>query len=112
MVEDGCWLRKDDGNHINLAELEAVVRGLSCGVKWGLKMMKVMTDSATVYGWVNSVINDSKVGGLGEMLARRRLSMVAELTSLYELHIDVILVKSEAIFLMCSPEYLRSGANL
>ena len=99
MVEDGCWLRKDDGNHINVAELEAVVRGLSCGIKWGLKSMKVMTDSATVYGWVNSVISDSKrpkVGGLGEMLTRRRLSMVAELISLYELHVEVILVRSEA----------------
>ena len=99
MVEDGCWLRKDDGNHINVAELEAVVRGLSCGIKWGLKSMKVMTDSATVYGWVNSVISDSKrpkVGGLGEMLTKRRLGMVAELISLYELHVEVILVRSEA----------------
>ena len=99
MVEDGCWLRKDDGNHINVAELEAVVRGLSCGIKWGLKSMRVMTDSATVYGWVNSVINDSKrpkVGGLGEMLTRRRLGMIAELISLYKLHVEVILVRSEA----------------
>jgi hypothetical protein len=99
MVEDGCWLRKDDGNHINVAELEAVVRGLSCGIKWELKSMKVMTDSATVYGWVKSVIKDSKrpkVGGLGELLTRRRLSMIAELIELYDLHVEVVLVKSEA----------------
>ena len=98
IVEDGCWRRKDDVNHINVAELEAVVRGLSCGIKWNLKSMRVMTDSATVFGWVNSVIHDSKrpkVNGLGEMLTRRRLSMISELISLYKLCIEVRLVKSE-----------------
>lgn len=98
IVEDGCWLRKDDGNHINIAELEAVVRGLSCGIKWHLKSMRVMTDSATVFGWVNSVIHDSKrpkVNGLGEMLTRRRLSMISELISLYELSVEIVLVRSE-----------------
>jgi hypothetical protein len=98
IVEDGCWLRKDDGNHINVAELEAVVRGLSCGVKWSLKSMRIMTDSATVFGWVNSVIHDSKrpkVNGLGEMLTRRRLGMISELISLYELSVELRLVRSE-----------------
>lgn len=98
IIEDGCWLRKDDGNHINVAELEAVIRGLSSGVKWNLKSVRVMTDSATVFGWVSSIINDSKrpkVSGLGEMLTRRRLSMISELISVYELQVELRLVKSE-----------------
>jgi transposase InsO family protein len=97
-VEDGCWLRKDDGSHINVAELEAVIRGISLGVKWGITKMHVMTDSATVYGWVKSIIVNSKrprVCGLGEMLIRRRLSMIAELVELYGLNVEMKLVKSE-----------------
>jgi len=43
--------------------------------------LSVYTDYATVYGWVQSVIKDSKrpkVSGLGEMLICRRLSMITE----------------------------------
>ena len=97
-VEDGCWLRKDDGNHINVAELEGVIRGISLGVKWGITKMCVVTDSATVYGWVKSIIANSKrpkVCGLGEMLIRRRLSMVAELVESYNIEVEMRLVKSE-----------------
>ena len=97
-VEDGCWLRRDERNHINVAELDGVIRGISCGVKWKIKDMCVVTDSATVYGWVKSIISNSKrpkVCGLGEMLIRRRLGMIAELIELYELDVQLKLVKSE-----------------
>ena len=98
IVEDAAWLRKDDGNHINVAELEAVIKGVSLAIKWNLTDIKVVTDSATVYGWVQSIVTDSKrpkVGGLGEMLIRRRLSMIAKLIEMYTLSIDMQLVKSE-----------------
>jgi len=97
-VEDGSWLRKDDGNHINVAELDAVIRGINSAVKWSLTSVTVVTDSATVYAWVQSIISNSKrpkVNGLGEMLIRRRLAMVAELIELYDLEVRVRLVKSE-----------------
>ena len=36
IAEDATWLRKpDDGAHINVAELEAVLKGISMGVRWG-----------------------------------------------------------------------------
>ena len=38
VVEDGAWLRSvDDGSHINLAELNAVVKRVNMAVKWGIK---------------------------------------------------------------------------
>ena len=98
VVEDASWLRKEsDGAHINLAELEALLKGLNIGIMWGLTTMELVTDSATVFGWVSSVIQNSKrpkVSGLGEMLVRRRLAMVAELVEAYKLSLSVTLVQS------------------
>ena len=98
VVEDACWLRKNDDNHINVTELEAIIKGLNLGIKWNLRQMNIFTDSTTVYGWVQSVICDSKrpkVAGLGEMLTRRRLSIIAELIDTYDLSINLHLVASE-----------------
>lgn len=37
VVEDGAWLRKkEDYNHINVAELDAVLKGINLALKWGL----------------------------------------------------------------------------
>ena len=37
IIEDECWLRPpEDKRHINLAELEAVIKGLSLTIKWML----------------------------------------------------------------------------
>ncbi|XP_067928947.1 uncharacterized protein [Watersipora subatra] len=98
-VEDGCWLRKDDGNHINVTVIpNTVIRGVSCGGKWGLTSVCVIPDSATVNGWVNSIIINSKrpkVCGLEKMLTRRRLRMIAELVELYDLDVKMKLAKSE-----------------
>ncbi|XP_067931172.1 uncharacterized protein [Watersipora subatra] len=97
-VEDGSWLRKDEGVHINVAELEAVIRGLGMAIKWGVTEIVLITDSATVYGWVKSIISDAKkpkVGGLGEMIISRRLSMISELVEVYQLSLEIQLVRSE-----------------
>ena len=53
VAEDGAWMRKsDDFNHINVAELEAVLKGINLCVKWGLKDIIIKSDSAIVVGWV------------------------------------------------------------
>ena len=60
VVEDAAWLRKKhDGTHINLAELDSVVRGVNLAIKWHLKEVKIKTDSATVHSWLKSVIFES-----------------------------------------------------
>ena len=99
IVEDAAWLRNvNDSDHINVAELEAVIKGLNLAVKWKLKDITVATDSATVHGWVSSVVADSrrpKVTGLSEMVIKRRLNVIAQLVEEYNLELCIQLVKSE-----------------
>ena len=66
-------------------------------VKWGVKKLHVITDSATVIGWMKSVLTSShrvRSHGLAEMLIKRRLSIVAELVAAYSLSVSVELVAS------------------
>ena len=49
-VEDTLWMRKKEYNHINVAELEAVLKGINLCAKWNLKDVVLVTDSATVFG--------------------------------------------------------------
>ena len=98
VVEDMAWLRKAaDASHINVAELDAVVKGLNLAVKWQLTEVKVMTDSATVLSWLNSVIIEDrrvKVSGMAEMLVRRRLAVVQEMITEYGLTVTAEYVQS------------------
>ena len=53
IVEDASWLRRtDDASHTNLAELEAVLRGVNLAVSWSLERVEVMTDSKTFF-WLD-----------------------------------------------------------
>ena len=97
IVEDGTWLRKEDSTHINLAELDAVVRGLNLAAKWGLKEVEVVTDSATVLGWLRSALFEShvvKTRGMSEMLVRRRLAVVQEICDGYGMTATVTWIES------------------
>ena len=51
IVEDAAWLwKKDDFNHINVTELEAVLKGINLALKWNLTEVELKTDSAIVVG--------------------------------------------------------------
>ena len=97
VVEDCAWLRKDTA-HINVAELEATIKGISLALKWKLTEVKLITDSASVYGWVCSILEDTKrpkVSGLSEMVIKRRLETISQLIEEYELTLSIQLVPSE-----------------
>ncbi|XP_029643257.1 uncharacterized protein LOC115217646 [Octopus sinensis] len=98
-VEDAAWLRKmDDCSHINVAELEAVLKGVNLALKWGLHTIEIRTDSATVLGWATAVITDERrvrTKGAAEMLVKRRLGILHELTTEFNLKLSVIFVPSE-----------------
>ena len=98
VVEDASSLRpKDDVNHINVAELDAVLKGINLGYSWGLDEMKIMTDSATVAGWIQSVLSDSRrirVHGISEVLVKRRLGIVKEMVEKSHLRLSISLVRS------------------
>ena len=42
--------KKDDYGHINVAELQAVLKGINIGMRLGMRDITVMMDSATVCG--------------------------------------------------------------
>ncbi|XP_065675760.1 uncharacterized protein LOC136091968 [Hydra vulgaris] len=98
IVEDCSWLRKqDDTAHINLAELEAVIKGINLATKWGFECINIKCDSATVVGWLRSLIIGDKpvrVHGLGEPLVRRRLSLIEDLVKECNIKLKLFLVKS------------------
>ena len=98
-VEDAAWMRKKgDYNHINVAELEAVLKGVNLCIKWELKEVTVVTDSATVCEWVRRTLSEEKrikTKGAAELLIRRRLCVLKELIKEYDIKISVELVKSE-----------------
>ena len=50
VVEDASWLRSEDSySHINMAELDAVLKGVNAALAWKLKKLHERTDSLTVY---------------------------------------------------------------
>ena len=99
IIEDASWLRKtDDSRHINVAELEAVVKGLNLCVKWGLWNVIVKSDNKSVVSWVTTTISDREklnTKASSELLIKRRLSMIKELCQEYEIELKIEFVNSE-----------------
>ena len=61
IIEDGAWLRKaDDGTHINLAELNAMIKGVNLAMKWGAGVIIIFTDSTAVYSWLSLLLKKDK----------------------------------------------------
>ncbi|XP_043198082.1 uncharacterized protein LOC122368321 [Amphibalanus amphitrite] len=97
VVEDGCWLRPTDGTHINMAELDAALKGVNMAILWGAKRVRLMTDSRTVYHWITDLLSGKarlKTKAVSEMLIRRRLSTLKMLADEYSLEISVHSVAS------------------
>ena len=50
VVEDACWLRPaKDSQHINLAELDAIIKGVNLVIFWKTTSLHLFTDSACVH---------------------------------------------------------------
>ena len=49
VFEDACWLRPaNEAQHINLAELDAALKGINLALQWKCKVMHLITDSVSV----------------------------------------------------------------
>ena len=98
IVEDASWLRPiDDAMHINVAELDAAIKGVNMALRWNLKKIALYTDSHTCAGWLRATINKQRkihTRGMADMLVRRRLSVLSELIDSYKLAITVHQVSS------------------
>lgn len=93
VIEDGCWLRKvDDATHINLAELDGILKGLNMAINWKLRTIYMKTDSKAVYSWLTSILTGDKrikTKGISEILVRRRLSLIKDIVRECELTLQV-----------------------
>ena len=101
VVEDASWLRAEDATHINLAELDAAVKGVNMAIVWGAKKIRLFTDSKTVFHWVSDALSGKarlKTKASSEMLIRRRVALLVSLVTEYELDVRV--------------EYVTSSCNL
>ena len=84
--------KKDESAHINVAELDTVLRGVNVALKWHMKETVLVTDSATLRSWLTSILTGShriRTSGIAEVLVRRRLSMINDLKNEYGLTIHV-----------------------
>ena len=99
VVEDASWLRPEDSSsHINMAELDAVIKGVNAALAWKLKKLHVRTDSLTVYYWISNALSGKvrlKTKASSEMLIRRRVDMIKALVDECGLTLDIELVRSE-----------------
>ena len=98
-AEDAAWLRKKgDSAHINVAELDAAMKGINLALKWGLHEVELKTDSATVAAWIKSEVTGDKrvkTKGAAEMLVKRRLGTLGDLLKEFNLKLTVTLVSSQ-----------------
>ena len=97
VVEDASWLRKSTDSHINLAELDAVVRGINLAVAWQMRQLTLVTDSRTVYHWLTNALSGKarlKTKAASELLIRRRLETVKNIVTEYNLDVQVRSVPS------------------
>ena len=96
-IEDACWLRHDDGGHINMAELDAAIRGINLAVMWGMNVIEVVTDSLTVHHWIDDALSGRarlRTKAHGELLIRRRIGLIRQLMEEMSLTLSVTLVRS------------------
>ena len=117
VAEDAAWLKKkDDYGHINIAELEAVVRGVNLALKWGLREIEVVTDSATVCEWVRLMLSEEKrikTKGAAEILVKRRIGVLKDPIEDLQLGLTITLVPSErnkaAVLTRVKKSWLSAG---
>lgn len=97
IVEDACWLRQNQDAHINMAELDAVLKGVNLAVAWKITSINLMTDSSSVYHWLSDAVSGKarlKTKASGELLIRRRVSTFQSIVKEYDLTVSVHRVSS------------------
>ena len=97
VIEDACWLRRDETSHINMAELDAAVRGINLAIAWGMRRIELKTDSSTVHRWVSDALSGRarlRTKAHGEMLVRRRVDLIKQLVTELDISLTVSLVRS------------------
>ena len=82
----------------NLAELDAVLKGINMALMWEATILHIHTDSVCAHKWVTDTLTGKarvRTRAASEMRIRRRLDTLATLVKEYGLSMDVALVRSE-----------------
>ncbi|XP_065675611.1 uncharacterized protein LOC136091826 [Hydra vulgaris] len=83
VIEDAAWLRPtSDTHHINISELDSILRGLNLASKWDIKELTVYSDSKSTVGWLNALLKEEyrvKTRGISQLLVQRRLNTIKEI---------------------------------
>ena len=98
IVKDACWLRPaKDSQHINLTELDAIIKGINLAILWKTTILHLFTDSACVPKWISDTLTGKarvQTKAASEMFIRWRLDTIIKLVKEYALSMNVSLVKS------------------
>ena len=84
--------------HINLVELDAVLKGINMALMWEATILHIHTDSACVHKWItDTLVGKARVHtrAASVMLIRHRLDALTSLVKEYGLSVDAVLVRSE-----------------
>ena len=118
-VEDAFWMRPEAAasTHINMAELDAAVKGVNLAIAWGMRAVELRTDSATVHRWIDDALSGRarlRTKANSEMLIRRRVDLIRQLADEMKLSLTVTLVRSEEnradVLTRVPKEWLRDDA--
>ena len=97
VVEDACWLPPaKDSQHINLAELDAVIKRINLAILSKMTTLHLFTDSACVHKWISDTLTGKAwvwTKAASEMLIQWQLDMIIKLVKEYAQSMNVSLVK-------------------
>ncbi|XP_047141489.2 uncharacterized protein LOC124816366 [Hydra vulgaris] len=92
VVEDAAWLRPaSETHHINISELDSILRGLNLASKWDIKEFTLYSDSKSTVGWLNSVLKEEyrvKTRGISQLLVQRRLNTIKEVAKSLQINVQ------------------------
>ena len=98
IAKDACWLRpENDSRRINLAELDATLKGVNLALQWQARVLHIVTDSACVHRWITDAWSGKArltTKASSEMLIRRRLATLVETIREYDLTVNAAFVQS------------------
>ena len=58
-MEDRSWLHAvSDRQHINISELDSIIKGLEMAVDWKLTKITLYTNSKTAFGWLEAFLSN------------------------------------------------------
>ena len=98
IIEDDCWLwPENDARHINLAELDAILKGINLALQWQARVLHIDTDSVYTHQWITFALTRKTwltTKASSEMLMQKWLAALAKTIKEYNLFVDIALIRS------------------